>query len=454
MALDDNADRELAIPTVTELLSELRRCGWREESTREGPEEFFFQTYQGGHIAPGRRLAGETGANLLLIGLNQVVLPADDELYQRFLNLPLEARMALTLAHRKGGLDWLLLLTRGRVELYRLPEETRECLACGGGEFQAEMLPALAALARGADAGLRSGPQPLPGAESLRGWLRHWSLQLGSAIEVPAETVERALWQWILMLQAARRQEGSEAGAHWGLVCEPQAGRWSVAYDALSTTDDLCRHLERFEDSFVSRIFELDRPELVRRLRRLEETSLLERLRAELLMQTQDRFEPETAAWLFTDLDHEQEGWRREMAGVGPVRARIAHDGWTIYRPLVCDVGRYGLTAALRDVERLAHYLNDQGQFARRRRAENPAAPVGQPDLFRSAPRGIGPRGQLDDGLNYLFGEALRLQGVPPEMRFGVGVVMLLKALALAPRLQWPFLGIDTLDLAFAVEAE
>ena len=165
-----------------------------------------------------------------------------------------------------------------------------------------------------------------------------------------------------------------------------------------SATEDMSRHLLHFEDYFSSRLFEMDRQDLTQRLEQIEETSLVDRLRAEMLMQSQDRFEPETVAWLFTSLDREQEGWRREVAGVEPVRRRLAHEGWTVYQPLVCDVGREGLTFALREADRLARYLNDVDQFLRQRRQADPGLPAGQPDLFRPNPRGIGATGLLDDG--------------------------------------------------------
>ena len=49
----------------------------------------------------------------------------------------------------------------------------------------------------------------------------------------------------------------------------------------------------------------------------------------------------------------------------------------------------------------------------------------------------------------HCIGEALRLKGVESERRFGVGVTFLLKALALVQKMEWPFLGVDTLDCLF-----
>jgi hypothetical protein len=249
------------------------------------------------------------------------------------------------------------------------------------------------------------------------------------------------------MLQVPRRVEGSEAAGGWGIQCERLGEIISVAYDPLTSADDLDTLLLSFDHTFATRLF-ADTTELHRDwLRRLDEAGMLERLRAELLMHAQHRFEPETVAWLFTDLAREQAGWQREIAGIEPVRKRLPHEGWNVYHPLTCDVGRHGLTAALRETDRLAQYLADLNLYLRRR-AET-AGPLAQPDLFHQHPRGIGPTGHLDDGINFLFGEALRLEGVTPAAAFGVGMIFLLKGLAIAQRLDWPFLGIDTLDRLF-----
>lgn len=433
------------------LTRELKRCGWMESPLDILEGELYFQTFQGGCGAPCALHQNEKGQRLLLIGLEQVTLTPHQELFPRFLNLPLESRMALSVARLLGGPDWLLLLTSGRLELYRLPEELRLMAAHTPDEIEDDLLPALAALARGREDGLSPGASHLPGAVSLGGWLRHWTHQVAGTLRIEPPVAERMIWKWILMLQAARRAEGGELLGGWGLACERQEGRWTIGYNAMNTVEELGRALERFDESFRTRLFPAEPPrKRLEWLQQLEEASLLDRLRAELLMHTQDLFEPETVAWMFTDLGREMEGWRREMAGdIAPVRQRFRHEGWSVMQPMSCDVGRYGLTATLRDAERLARYLADLNLFMRQRKRTLPQAATLQMDLFCQNPRGIGAGGELDDGINYLFGEALRLKGVEPERRFGVGVTFLLKALALAQKLEWPLPGVNTLDKLF-----
>lgn len=436
-------------PLFSMLAAQLKRCGWQEQPLEILEGDLFFRTFQGDALAPCVRFENQKGQHLLLLGLEQVILPTASELFPTFLNLPLESRMALSVARLLGEPDWLLLLTEDAVELYRLPEEAIEQRAGSMSEFEEELLPSLAALARGREAGLSSGPSHLPEAESLRGWLRHWTMHLAAQLKADPAAVERMIWKWIVMLQAARRTEASEVNGGWGLACERRDGHWIVSYNAVSATEELGRALDLFDQAFATKLFIHETSFHKEWLAQLEETSLMDRLRAELLMQTQSRFEPETVAWMFTDLAREQEGWRREVGGLEPIRQRLSHDGWNIFRPLTCDVGLFGLTAALRDTDRLAQYLNDQSLYICQRRLEDPAGTLSQPDLFCQNPRGIGLTGTLDDGLNFLFGEALRLGGVEPERRFGVGVTFLLKALALLPKMEWPFLGLDTLDRLF-----
>jgi hypothetical protein len=237
----------------------------------------------------------------------------------------------------------------------------------------------------------------------------------------------------------------------WGLSCERRGDRWSLAYDSLGTHPDLAAAIESFDSTFSSRRFTGDAETHLQWLAALEETSLAERLRAELLMQARIKFEAECAAWLFTDVDREQAGWRREVSGLTPIRRRIAASGWMVAGPLKCDVARFGLTAALRDADRLAQYWRDFDVACRREREAGRSAPS-QPDLFFGAPRGVGPGGSLDDGINFVLSEALRVEGAPPEEEFGVAVVMLLKALAWIGRCDWPFFGVDTVDRVFEVE--
>jgi hypothetical protein len=178
----------------------------------------------------------------------------------------------------------------------------------------------------------------------------------------------------------------------------------------------------------------------------MEETSLAEQLRAELLMQSQLRFEAETVAWLYTDVEREQAGWKRDVAGLEPLSRRLASEGWQVLKPLVCDVGLHGLTAALRDADRLAERWADYSTFLSRHETDRAPTHFTQPDLFLGSPRGIGPSGDLTDGVNFLFAESLRLSGVAPEDEFGVGVVFLLKSLTFPAKFDWPFFGVDTLD--------
>jgi hypothetical protein len=394
----------------------------------------------------------DQGRRLLLLDLASLTPGREEELFTRFLNVSMEVRLALSAAQLMGAPEWVLLLTHQRLDLYRLPEETCEQRATTQAEYESELLPALAALAGGRQEAVRGGPQHLPGAESLGEWLRLWSLQLAALVEAPTSAVERMIWKWILMLQVARRSEGSEAAAGWGLRCSTAGDTWSIAYEAPTATEELGRQLELFDQTFQTRLFGVETERQLAWLKFLEDNALIDRLRAELLMHTQERMAPETVAWLFTDLAREQKGWQREVGGLEPIRKRFQHDSWNIFRPLVCNVGQHGLLSALRDAERLGQYLNDLNLYIRQRRASGSEAPLVQPDLFCPNPRGIGPTGLLDDGVNFLLGDALRLKGVPEEERFGVGVTFLLQMLSFAQRLDWPFLGIDTLDHVFVDE--
>jgi hypothetical protein len=450
MALPQDPTVEPILPPYAQVAAEVERCGWQPAPHAALQQPVLFRTFQGNHAAPCARFGNEQGQFLLLINLEPVQLPGDEDLFPRFLNLAMEERMALTLARTIGGVDWVLLITQGRIDLLHLSDENNECRVAGRDDYDNDLLPALTALARGRVRGGHGGQRQLPGAESLGGWIRHWSLQLATVFEGPSRHLERVIWKWLVMLQVTRRLEGGEASAGgWGLQCEPDEDRWTVAYDALSATDDLCRAVDTFDQNFLTRQLDSEDESFVAHLRKLDESSLVDRLRAEMLMHSQNRFEPETVAWLFTDLAREQEGWRREVRGVEPVRRRLQMEGWNVYGPLVIDVGRFGLTAALTDTDRLADYLNELNLFERQRVSFERSEATRQPDLFHPNPRGIGPTGQLDDGLNYMFGETLRLRGVPAEQRFGVAVTLLLKALALAPRMGWPFLGIDSLDRVF-----
>jgi hypothetical protein len=119
-----------------------------------------------------------------------------------------------------------------------------------------------------------------------------------------------------------------------------------------------------------------------------------------------------------------------------------------VIEPLVCDVAAHGIGSALRELDRLAEFWAGADLVARERAPKDEAA-YAQLDLFRGAPRGVSPMNELDDGINFLLSESIRLSGVAPEREFGVGIVFLLKALGLAQKMDWPFLGIDSLDRAW-----
>jgi hypothetical protein len=441
-------------PAWAEAVAEAERYGWHSVAHPGMGDRAFFQTFQGGHWAPCRALANEHGHRLLAIGLEAVQLPGEEALFPRFLAMSLEERMALTLARAVGEFDWLLLATDGRIDLWGVELEAAKCRSAGREDFEGALLPILASMARGrvgeASVGAGRVGQGL-GAESLGGWVRHWSSQLAAAMEEEAaDHAERVLWKWIVMLQAARRRPGGEAVAGgWGLRCAPAPdGLWRIDYDAISATEDLRQAIEAFDGAFPTRHLEPEDEGFLDRLGRLDEAEFLDRLRAEMLMHDQGRLEPETVAWLFTDLAAEQEGWRREARGLEPIHKRVQMDGWTVLSPLCADIATHGLTSALADADRLAEHVQGLSLLERRRRATipNEATPAGQIDLFCPNPRGVGPDGLLRDGLNYLYGEALRLRGVEPGRRAGVAVTFLLKALALAQRHGWPAERLDALD--------
>ena len=443
-----------ALPDFLRLEHAIEGCGWVEEESRALGCCIDFQSFQGPRDAPCRVWRGALGQRLVAIALPDVKLAGETDLFPRFIDLPLESRMALALVRAAGAFDWLLLLTQDRLDLHRLPSERLDARATNRAELEEDLLPHLAALAKGRNGRTATESSALSGAESLAGWIRHWTSTLGAAINLEKARSERLLWQWILMLQVARRTQGSELNQEWGLHARTDgAGGWVIGYEAASATQELCNALAQFETTFSSWLFEpAEDDDIIARLQAIDETSLLDRLRAELLMHSQDRFEPESIAWLFTDLAREQEGWRREVRGVEPIRARLQHEGWTVYQPLICDVEAFGLSAALKDCERLAEYFDEVNQYLLQRRNAGAGA-AQQPDMFHPNPHGIGQEGLLNDGVNYLFGEALRLKGVEPERRLGVAVVFLLKGLQLSVQMNWPFFGVDTLEDLFAADA-
>lgn len=435
------------LPGLELLGREVERCGWRESTTEEFSEDLFFQTAQGGVRTPTRLYQSDPGDPLLIVEFEDLLLGSRDELFPRFLDFSMETRMALGAARLVSPSGYLLLRSAGQIDLYRLPNETLEYRVRSAREFEDELLPALAAKAKTRSEPLQAVPSPLQEAQALREWLTHWSEELASHLEVDSIDCQKFLWKLILMLQTSRKTLGSEMLGDWGLNREKLGETWTLSYDPLSTLADLTAQVVEFEQTFSTRIFTGDAEMHVEWLGQLEETSLGERLRAELLMQSSIKFEPETVAWLYTDVDREQEGWRHEVGGLAPIRKRVAADGWQVLDPLVCDIGKYGLTAALRDLDRLAQHWADHDAYIRAKRERGELdINFSQPDLFAGALRGIGPGGELDDGVNFLFSQSIRLANVRPEQEFGVGIAFLLKALSYPRRFDWPFFGIDTLD--------
>ncbi len=434
------------LPEFALLTRQIEQCGWKR--TLPGPleEGLFFQTGQGGVRPPTALFKSERGEALLAVDFGDLALAGREELFPRFLDFSMETRLALGAARAIVSASYLILMSAGRIELFRLPEETLEYAVASLRSYEDELLPSLTAKARAKGESVRASHGPLEQAQALRGWIQHWSRNLASKLGVPLDDCEKFIWKFVLMLQTVRKTGKSEILGGWGLTCEKLGPTWSLAYDSLNTHADLARALDEFDTLFSTRIFSGDAETHKQWLQKLEETSFAEQLRAEMLMQSQSKFEAETVAWLFTQMEREEEGWRREIAGPLPVRRHIHHQGWMVVKPMICDVAGHGLCAALQDAERLAQYWSDYDAHLRRGRTEGSADPVAQPDLFFGAPRGVNSQNQLDDGFNFLFADSLRLAGVGPEEQFGVGLTFLLKALALAQQFDWPFRGVDTLD--------
>ena len=434
------------MPGAALLTRELERCGWKR--VRSGPLEgdLLFQTARGAVRAPSALFHSDRGDPLLMVDLSDFTLGGREELYPRFLDFSLETRMALGGAALIASARYLLLLSAVRIELFRLPEETLAYCATNEREFEDELLPGLAARSRSRSEALGTVPNPLEAAQALRGWLAHWGRRLADPLQVEPKDCEAFLWKLILMLQVTRKTGKSEMLGGWGLGAEKLGDTWTLSYASLNTLADLNDLIDDFDQTFSTRMFSGDAELHKSWLGRLDESSLAEQLRAEILMQSQMKFEAETVAWLHADMEREQAGWRREVAGLGPMRKRITTRGWIVVEPLVCDVGRDGVTAALRDADRLADHWRDYEAYCQQSEPPDSEASYSQPDLFFDAPRGVGPRNQLDDGINFLFSGSLRLKGVPPEEEFAVGVAFLLKGLAIVQRCDWPFFGIDTLD--------
>jgi hypothetical protein len=434
---------------LTLLLGELQRCGWKPVSAADvsGLDEVHFISGGGGIHAPSRHLKTDRGTSLIVIDFGETRLGGRDALFPRFLDFPMETRMALDVASAlTQGVGYLLLLSREEISLIRLPQEALEYRVKSTREFEDELLPALVAKAAARSERQQVVASPMEESRNLLGWLRHWGRQLSAQLDVGAEDCEKFLWKLILMLQAERKTGGQLHHERWGVLHERRDRTWNLSYDSLSTHADFQRLLEDFEHTFSTRIFSGDAEIHGEWLKAIEETSLAEQLRAELLMQSQLRFEAETVAWLYTDVEREQAGWKRDISGLEPLSKRLAVEGWQVLKPLVCDIQLHGVTSALRDADRLAERWADYNAYLLRHERNPDQAQLSQPDLFLGAPRGISPAGELTDGLNFLFAESLRLTGVAPEEEFGIGLVFLLKALTFPAKFDWPFFGIDTID--------
>lgn len=430
------------------LLRELQQCGWNSVAGDAASlDKVHFISGGGGIHAPACHMKTGRGTSLVVIDFGETLLGSREDLFPRFLDFPMETRMALDVAGvLTGGTGYVLLMSREEISLIRLPQEAVEYRVRTAREFEDELLPALVAKAAARSERSQAVASPMEESQHLRGWLRHWGGKLSAQLDVDAADCEKFLWKLILMLQAERKIGGQDHPERWGLIREKREGTWNLSYDSLSTHRDLHRLLEDFEHTFSTRIFSGDAEIHGEWLKSMEETSVAEQLRAELLMQSQLRFEAETVAWLFTDVEREQAGWKRDVSGLEPLSKRLAVEGWQVLRPLVCEIQLHGLTSALRDADRLAERWADYHAFLLQHERHAQDAHLSQPDLFLGAPRGISPSGEMTDGVNFLFAESLRLTGVAPEEEFGVGLVFLLKALTFPSKFDWPFFGIDTLD--------
>lgn len=456
-------------PDPALLAREIELCGWRPEAEGQveidaggaaatdaadvaTAEPISIQSPRGAYAVPIRMFdsVADTAhpARLALVDLRGGALTPPGELFTRFLDFPMEVRLVLAALRRRDGIRFAVVARRELIQFFRLPGEAIERQVEDERGVEDELLPALTAHARSRADRHMGANNPLETAEALRGWVKDWGRRIGSQLGAPDSAAEQFVWKIALMLQVDRKIHGREAAADWGMSAERAGGGLTLAYDAMSAHADLERVLGRFEETFSSRIFSGDLEESRQWLYELDETPLIERLRSELLMQAQARFEPDSVAWLFTHMDRETEGWRREMAGAPPTHKRLAARGWSVIEPLVADVGRYGLASALRDMERVADHWDDYDAY-RRAEAERGGAGVDQPDLFAGAPRGVDRTGAMTDPVNFILSESIRFAGVPAGEEFGVGLAILLKAIDLAAARRWPFHGVDSLDLAW-----
>jgi len=239
----------------------------------------------------------------------------------------------------------------------------------------------------------------------------------------------------------------------WGFRQYTENNDILITYDSTRTTGDLCNLLIEFDRLFTSIHLQPVSEEYLQKLRDLDDTSILDRLRAELLMISRDRFEAETVAWIHTSLEEEQQGWQREMMGLEPVRKRLKFEDWTVYQPLICNVPKWGLSHCLLEMSRLARFIQERFDFQEGARLDEQERTCSQPDLFNPRPAGTDSSGIMDDPASFLVGETLNIVGVSDPDRFGICLTVLLKALALINTYKWDFRGIHTLDHIFELRS-
>jgi hypothetical protein len=456
------------LPVYDEILHVLMESGWHSEKSNGLGRRYILRTFQGRQETEARILASACDVAMFVIDMEKVVLPPPEDLLDRFLNLPMEIRLALIPAHalnRKGGMiDWVLIRTASRIDLLRLKTERIECLVTDRDGYEHELMPLLAGIMNGRRISTPFDMDNVSSADNLGHWIQHWSSQLGSASGVSPADAEHILWQWIVMLQLTRKLNeveldddtpGSQYPAasgipgYWGFMQYQENADILLTYDSTSATKDLCQLLIDFDRLFTSSCFRPVSEEYLQKLRMLDDTAILDRFRAELMMISRDRFEAETVAWLYTSLEEEQQGWRMEMQGLEPVRKRLKFEGWTVYQPLVCRIPEWGLSHCLLEMDRLARFIQERSDFQKGTLCRELDHVCTQPDLFNPSPSGTDHSGIMDDPASFLVGETMSLKGVDAADEFCVGLIVLLKTLGLIKTYGWEFRGIHTLDHIF-----
>ncbi len=426
---------------------EVERCGWTATKSGLAGERFELPLSGLEVSASVHPYRNERSSILLVVDLGAGQLPTRRELFIRYLDFSIETRMILDAARKLAGANFLILLSDRRIELYSTETERLIEEAHSAREFEEGILPALIPRAAGSSEIQRALLGTQGETESLGGWLRNWAHKIGSHLEIAIADVETLIWKIILMLQLDRTvSAGHSQTGHWGLRREQTEQGWRLSYDALSARDDLRLALETFDQTFSSRIFSGDAELHNQWFDALEETSLVEQFRTELLMLARFRFSADQVAWLFTNVEREQEGWRREVSGLTEIRKRLISRGWQVFDPLVADLAAHGLTSVLREADRVAEHWHDYAAYRRRIENEGRADAAEQPDLFLSRPRGVNERDQLVDPINFIFEESFRVGGVTATVEFSIGLCLLLKSLEWAERFDWPFAGVDALD--------